>query len=157
MDDLPGLGSPAVMSDRLARIVYARPPSKNPPPRRAPAARKPVAVLETSRLALTSPAALQAFHDLIQAWRLPPVRAWRMLTGVTYAAGSLTADQMTRVEHLVAIDAGLRGIGMDPAAWMVTGNPTPLLAGSVPVDYLTRTGTRGYDALARQVDRWARL
>ena len=64
---------------------------------------------------------------------------------------------MARVEHLVAIAAGLRSIGTDPAAWMAKGNATKLLAGSGPVDYRTRTGTRGYEALTQQVDSWAKL
>ena len=47
--------------------------------------------------------------------------------------------------------------GFAVGEWMVSGNPTPLLCGSAPVDYLTRTGTRGYEALAQQVDRWVRM
>jgi hypothetical protein len=77
-----------------------------------------------------------------------------MLTGVGWQAGSLTPDQIARVEHLVAIDVGLRAIRMSPSEWMVTTNPAPVLSGSAPVDYLTRAGTRGYAALAEQIDRW---
>ena len=58
------------------------------------------------------------------------------------------------MQHLLVIDAGLRAIGMEVGEWMVTTNPAPVLAGSAPVDYLARTGTRGCEALARQVDRW---
>ena len=78
-----------------------------------------------------------------------------MLTGVGWSAGSLTPDQIVRVECLVAINAGLNSA--DVGRWMTTGNPSPLLCGSSPVDYLTRTGTRGYVSLAQQVDRWARM
>ena len=96
------------------------------------------------------------FLELIRVWKLPPARGWRMLTGVGWQAGSLTADQIDRVQHLVAIDAGLRPTAV--GEWMMTtGNPAPLLCGASPVDDLTRTGTRGYVALAQQVDRWARM
>ncbi len=94
---------------------------------------------------------------MLRAWKLPPARGWRMLTGVGWQAGSLTADQVTRVEHLVAVDTGLRAMKLDPGEWMLTPNPASVLAGSAPVDYLTRTGTRGCEALARQVDRWRGL
>ena len=81
-----------------------------------------------------------------------------MLTGLGYRAGLLTPDQVARVQHLVAIDAGIRAIrGETVGAWMVTGNATPLLSGSAPVDYLARAGTPGYAALARQVAVWVRM
>ena len=146
------------MSDRPVRIVSARPSRKNPPPRRAPHARTPAAppaAPEPPRPVLTSSAAIQAFLELIRAWKLPPARGWRMLTGVGWQAGSLTPDQIDRVQHLVAIDVGLRPRAV--GEWMMTGNPAPLLCGASPVDYLTRTGTRGYVALAQQVDRWAKM
>ncbi len=117
----------------------------------------PPAAPEPPREALTSPAAIQAFLGLLRTWRLPPARGWRMLTGVGWQAGSLTADQVTRVEHLVAVDIGLRAMKLDPGEWMVVPNPAPVLSGSAPVDYLTRNGTRGCEALARQVDRWRGL
>ena len=160
MASLSRLRPAAAMSDRPARVVYARPPSKSPPPRRAPTARLPPAspaAAEPPTVALTSQAAIQAFLDLIRAWKLPPSRGWRMLTGVGWQAGSLTSDQVARVQHLVAINAGLRAMKLDPGEWMVMPNPAPVLAGSARVDYLTRTGTRGCEALARQIDRWRGL
>ena len=90
----------------------------------------------------------------MRQWKLAPVRGWRMLTGVCWSAGSLTPDQVARVECLIAIDAGLHSA--DVGKWMTTSNPAPLLCGATLVDYLTRTGTRGYVALAQQVNRWAR-
>ncbi len=43
-----------------------------------------------------------------------------MLTGLGYRAGSLTPDQIGRVQHLVAIDAGMRTIRGDTVGeWMV--------------------------------------
>jgi hypothetical protein len=146
------------MSDRPARIVYAKPPGKSPAPYQPrPPSKRPVALLEPPRAVLSSSTALQAFHDLLLAWKLPPARGWRMLTGVGWQAGSLTPEQIGRVQHLVAIDAGLRAIRTSPGEWMVTTNPAPVLSGSAPVDYLMRTGTRGYEALAQQVDRWRGL
>jgi hypothetical protein len=143
------------MSDRPARIVYAKPPGKSLASYQArPSTKRTTAPPEPPRAVLSSSTALQAFHDLLLAWKLPPARGWRMLTGVGWQAGSLTSDQIARVEHLVAIDAGLRAIRMSPGEWMVTANPAPVLSGSAPVDYLTRAGTRGYEALAQQVDRW---
>jgi hypothetical protein len=144
------------MSDRPARIVYAKPPSKSSAPYQSrPLTKRPTASPEPPRALLPSSTALQAFHDLLLAWRLPPARGWRMLTGVGWQAGSLTPEQIGRVQHLVAIDAGLRAIRMSPGEWMMTANQAPVLSGSAPVDYLMRTGTRGYEALARQVARWA--
>jgi hypothetical protein len=68
---------------------------------------------------LTSSAAIEAFLELLQGWKLPPAQAWRMLTGVGYRAGSLTPDQIVRVQHLVAIDTGMRLIKGDGAGeWM---------------------------------------
>ena len=108
--------------------------------------------------ALTSSASIAAFLEMLRTWNLPPARAWRMLTGVGYRAGSLTADQIARVHHLVAIDVGMRTIkGAGVGEWMVAGNGSAVTSGSSPIDFLTRAGTGGYAALARQVGIWARM
>ena len=89
---------------------------------------------------------------------MAPARGWRMLTGLSYRAGSLTPDQIARVQHLVAIDAGMRTIRGDTVGeWMVAGNGSAVLSGAAPVDFLTRAGTLGYATLARQVGIWARM
>ena len=76
-----------------------------------------------------------------------------MLTGLGYGAGSLTPDQIARVKHLAAIDAGMRAIRGDTVSdWLVAGHGLAVTSGSAPVDFLTRAGTVGYAALARQVD-----
>ena len=107
---------------------------------------------------MTSSAAIEAFLELIRAWKLPPARGWRMLTGVGYGAGSLTPDQIARVEHLLAIDVGMRTIRSETVGeWMVAGNGSAVMSGASPVDFLTRAGTAGYAALARQVAPWARM
>ena len=107
---------------------------------------------------MTSSAAINAFLDLIRQWRLPPARCWRMLTGVGYRAGSLTPDQIARVQHLIAIDAGMRTVrGDDVGEWMVTGNGAAMLFRSSPIDFLTHAGIVGYAALAWQVGIWARM
>ena len=148
------------MSDRTARIVYAPPPGKRPAPRRgAPSVdKRPQAALKPLKGALTSSTAIDAFLGLIKAWKLPPARGWRMLTGLGYRAGSLTPDQITRVQPLVAIDAGMRGIKGDAVGeWLVTGNGSAVTSGASPIDFLTRAGTVGYAALSRQVGIWARM
>ncbi len=146
------------MSDRPARIVYARPPGKSPAPRCAvPAGRAAEVTLEPVA-SLTSSAAIEAFLELLRTWKLPPARGWRMLTGLGYRAGSLTPDQITRVQHLMAIDAGMRTIKGDAVGeWLVTGNGAAVLSGSSPMDFLSRAGTPGCAALARQVGIWARM
>ena len=107
---------------------------------------------------MTSSEAIAAFLGLLATWRLAPARGWRMLTGLGYRAGSLTPDQIGRVQHLVAIDAGMRIIRGDTIGeWMVTSNGSAVLSGSSPVDFLTRAGTPGYVTLARQVRIWARM
>ena len=81
-----------------------------------------------------------------------------MLTGLGYRAGSLTPDQIQRVQHLAAIDAGMRTIkGNAVGEWLVAGNGSAVTSGSSPIDFLTRAGTVGYAALARQVGIWARM
>jgi hypothetical protein len=81
-----------------------------------------------------------------------------MLTGLGYRAGSLTPDQIARVEHLMAIDAGMRTIKGDAVGeWPVAGNGSAVLSGSSPIDFQTRAGTAGDPALARQVAAWARI
>jgi hypothetical protein len=66
---------------------------------------------------------INAFLGLLQTWKLSPARGWRILTGLGYRAGSLTFDQLARVQHLVAIDAGMRTIKCDAVGdWMVAGN-----------------------------------
>jgi hypothetical protein len=148
------------MSDRPARIVYAPPPGKRPAPRRAAPVvdKRPQAALEPLKGALTSSTAIHAFLGLIKAWKLPPARGWRMLTGLGYRAGSLTPDQITRVQHLLAIDAGMRTIKGDRVGeWLTAGNGSAITSGTSPVDFLTRSGTVGYAALARQVGIWARM
>ncbi len=144
------------MSDRPARIVYARPPSKSVAPYKAqPSTKRLAARVEPLRPALSSTGGIAAFTDLMRQWKLAPARGWRMLTGVSWSAGSLTPDQLARVECLIAIDAGLHSA--DVGRWMTTGNASPLLCGASPVDYLTKAGTRGYLALAQQVDRWTKM
>ena len=62
------------------------------------------------------------------------------------------------MQHLVAIDAGMRTIRGDTVGeWMVAGNGSAVLSGLSPVDFLTRAGTPGYVPLARQVRIWARM
>ena len=144
------------MSARPARIVYAKPPSKSAAPYKPqPSTKRPPPPPEPPRPALSSAGAIAAFLDLLRQWKLAPTRGWRMLTGVTWSAGSLTPDQIARVECLIAINSGLHSA--DVGKWMTTGNPSLLLCGTTPVDYLTRAGTRGYVALAQQVDRLAKM
>ncbi len=155
MDMVGGRWRVVAMSDRPVRIVYARPPSKRP---EAKASHRVAALTEGATAVLTSSAAIAAFLDLLAAWKLAPARGWRMLTGLGYRAGSLTPEQIAKVQHLVAVDADMRSIRGDSVGeWMVTGNGAAVLAGSAPVDFLTRAGTPGYAALARQVRIWARL
>ena len=86
------------------RIVHARRPTWRPASRAAPAAAPlPLA-------ALTSPEALRASQTLITEWRLAPAPAWRMLTALGYQAGSLSAEQVARVEMLVELDKIMRPI-----------------------------------------------
>ena len=107
---------------------------------------------------MTSPEALRVFRALIANWRVPPARAWRMLTGVGYQAGSLTPDQVQRVEILAMIDQAMQGnVVGSVGEWMVKPNPAPIFAGSAPMDYLARLGQPGYEALLRQVARWRGL
>ncbi len=104
----------------------------------------------------TSPEALRAFQALITDWRLAPARAWRMLTGVGYQAGSLSPEQVARVEMLVELDRIMRPVAPGSVGeWMVEPNRAALLEGSAPVDYLTKRGGRGYAALLRQAQQWA--
>jgi hypothetical protein len=151
------------MSDRPARIVYAPPPGKRPAPRRtAPVVDKRPQITSESPATpvavLTSSTAIEAYLALLKSWKLAPSRGWRMLTGLGYRAGSLTPDQITRVQHLMAIDAGMRTIkGAAVGEWMVVGNGSGVTSGASPVDFLTRAGTTGYAALARQVGIWARM
>ena len=105
------------MSDRPARIVHARPPAKQPSARRAI---PPAAPLQPT---LSSSAAIDAFLELLRVWKLPPARGWRMLTGLGYRAGSLTSGQIVRVQHLVAINAGMQAVlGGAAGEWMVTSD-----------------------------------
>ena len=101
------------MSDSPARIVYACPPGRNLAPRRAVPAGRAAEAASGPVPPLTSSAAIAAFLELIRRWKLPPSRCWRMLTGVGYRAGSLTPDQFARVQHMVAIDVGMRTIRGD--------------------------------------------
>ncbi len=160
MDAAPDARFVRPMSDRPTRIVTALPPSKRPAPR-LPAlrvTRPAMAPAEPRAVALLSSQAIAAVLNLIGQWKLPPARVWRMLTGVGYSAGSLTPDQIARVQHLIAINTGMREIlGDKVGEWMVTSNPAAVLSGSAPIDFLTRAGTRGYAALARQVGQWVRM
>ena len=98
------------------------------------------------------------FTELIADWRMPPARAWRMLTGVGYAAGSLTPEQIQRVEILVLVDLAMRGsVEGSVGDWLTTPNAAPLFSGSAPADYLTKLGQPGYVGLLRQVAHWQGL
>ena len=133
--DGPGLGF---------AVAPRRPPSPLAEPAPAPA--------------LASPEALRVFRALIADWRVPPARAWRMLTGVGYQAGSLTPDQVQRVEILAMVDQAMQGTVVGSVGeWMEKPNTAPIFAGSAPMDYLARLGQPGYEALLRQVVRWRGL
>ena len=71
---------------------------------------------EPPTAAMTSSAAITAFLELLAVWKLAPSCGWRMLTGLGYRAGSLTSDQIARVQHLVTINAGMRTIRGDTVA-----------------------------------------
>jgi hypothetical protein len=114
------------------------------------------AALEPTTAALTSSGAIKAFLGLLQAWKLAPARGWRMLTGLGYRAGSLTPDQIARVQHLVAIDAGMRTIKGDAVGeWMVAGNGSGVTSGAAPMDFLTRSGTETF--MLKFAVRWRPL
>ncbi len=144
------------MPDRPARIVRAQPPKRRTLPLRPLAEVKRELVPPADRTdPLTSETAIQAFLGLIAAWRMPSARAWRMLTGLGHRAGALSAEQVARVDALLAIDAAMQGIALGSVGeWMVQSNAAPLFGGSAPVDYLTRLGGPGYAAVLRQVLRW---
>jgi hypothetical protein len=138
------------MFDRPARIVYAPPPGKRPAPRcvtlvdkRQPSS--PTVQPEPPTVgtpAFTSSTAIDAFLGLLKALKLPPAQGWRMLTGLGYRAGSLTPDQIARVQHLVPIDAGMRTIkGNAVGEWMVASNGFAVTSGASPVEFLTRSGS----------------
>ena len=79
-----------------------------------------------------------------------------MPTGVGYQAGSLSPEQVTRVEMLVELDRIMRPIAPGSMGeWMVEPNPIRLLGGSAPVNYLTKRGGGGYAALLQQAQQWA--
>ena len=147
------------MSDSPARIVYALPPGKRPAPRGdTNTNRLATAPVETLRVTISSSEAIAAFLELLRVWDLAPARGWRMLTGLCYRTGPLTADQITRVQHLLAINAGMQTIRGDTVGeWMVAGNGAAVLSGSSPVDVLTRAGTPAFAALERQVGIWVRM
>ena len=147
------------MSDRPARIVTAQPPGRRFAPLRSLAeARRDVVAPAPDASALTGNGAIDAFLGLIERWRMPPARAWRMLTGVGHRAGSLSPEQVGRVEALLAIDDAMQGIALGSIGdWMVKGNAAPLFGGAAPADYLTRMGGPGYVAVLRQVLRWKTL
>ena len=91
-------------------------------------------------------------------WTLSSARGWRVLTGLGYRAGSLKLDQIARVQHFMAIDAGMRTIRGDTVGrWMVTGSGSAVTFGTAPVDFFTWAGRLGYVTLARQVWIWAGL
>ena len=105
--------------------------------------------------ALASSDAIGVFLALIAEWRLPPARAWLMLTGLGYQADSLSAEQVQLVEILVLVNKAMQGnVVGSVGEWMTRPNAAPLFAGSAPVDYLARLGQPGYVALFRQVLQW---
>ena len=144
------------MSDRPARIVRTQPPKKrNVPLRPLADVKRELVPGAPGTPALTGESAVRVFRALIEKWRMPSARAWRMLTGVGYQAGSLSPEQIGRVDALMAIDDAMQGITLGSVGeWMVQPNPAPLFGGSAPVDYLTRLGGPGYVGVLRQVFRW---
>ena len=144
------------MPDRPARIVRAQPPKKRVVPLRPLAdVKRELVPPAPDNPALTSEGGIQAFLGLIEQWRMPPARAWRMLTGVGYRAGSLSPEQIGRVDALMTIDAAMQGIALGSVGeWLMKPNAAPLFGGSAPVDYLTRLGGPGYVSMLRQVLRW---
>ncbi len=122
--------------------------------RRAP----PADLQASSELAVTSTEALRVFRGLIFEWQMPQARAWRMLTGVGWQAGSLSAEQIQRVEILFVVNQALQGVALGSVGvWLVTPNAAPLFAGTAPADYLIKLGQSGYVGLLRQVLHWQEL
>ena len=79
--------------------------------------------------------------QLLAVWTLSSARGWRVLTGLGYHAGSLKLDQIARVQHFMAIDAGMRTIRGDTVGrWMVTGSGSAVTFGTAPVDFFTWAG-----------------
>ncbi len=101
--------------------------------------------------------ALRTFRKLVAGWNLREDRAWTMLTGDPSAPRKLTEEQAQRVGLLVEIDAAIGSVLGNVGAWFIDPNPSPLLAGRSPLDYLTRVGTPGYVSLARVARRWAEM
>ena len=99
--------------------------------------------------------ALTAFARMMYAWRMPPGRAWQMLTGHPRPLAALTEDHTVKVAHLLEIDRGLREIvGKPVGEWMRQASRSPFFGGTAPADYLTGRGMPGYVDLHQQVRRW---
>ena len=134
---------------RTARLPEVSEPVV-PPPRAKPA-------LAPSVPQLTPVDALRTFRKLVAGWNLREDRAWHMLTGKPATPRKLTEEQGQRVVLLMEIDAAVGSVLANVGAWLVDRNPSPLLAGRSPLDYLTRAGLPGYVSLARVARRWAEM
>ena len=99
--------------------------------------------------------ALAAFDRLVNESDLQERLAWRMLTGVPERPVALNWEQVARIERLVAIEAVLRDAGGTVGKWLAAPQTAPILSGATPADYLTDTGTEGYNALLLQLTEWS--
>ena len=86
--------------------------------------------------------------------RFPCLATWSIFTGHEFG---VAPGKPILGEANVVFETRRRVPEAQSATPMATGNGAAVLSGSAPVDFLTRAGTRGYAALARQVEQWVRM
>lgn len=98
-----------------------------------------------------SPAAIEAFLGIMEAWEIKNEQAMALLGGISNGKyhdlkknrrGTLTQDELTRVSYLIGIFKALNILFSRKLAnqWIRRSNTNPMFKGASPLDILLRTG-----------------
>jgi Protein of unknown function (DUF2384) len=110
-----------------------------------------------------SPAALKAFFNIVDRWKIPDEVSRELLGGVSNGTfynfkrnpnRVLGADELWRVSYLVGIFKALHILYSEPLAdgWMQRPNSNPIFAGRTPLEYVRVGGIPALQTVRRLLD-----
>jgi|TARA_E500000318_G_scaffold85190_4_gene81092 hypothetical protein len=100
------------------------------------------------------PAALNAFHRMMQAWQISDEDADRLLDGIPADGRQLSEDQMLRISCLLGIWKALRTLFNGPLAdmWIRTPNEGRLYDGISPLRLMMSRGLPAFEKTRQHLD-----
>ncbi len=109
-----------------------------------------------------SPAALAAFFNIVDAWKIAAEDAMRLLGGMSSSTyynlkktpRTLDVDTLLRTSYLVGIYKALHLLHSDALAdrWVQLQNRNPIFKGSTPLEYMIHGGIPAFQIVRRLLD-----